>query len=157
MVNELLINLVNKVLGVGKRTARGNQSYHCPFCNHHKPKLEVNFTENPQGKNPWACWACGQKGTTIKSLFKNIQVSPEYIDELKKLVRYGSEVEYVKIDMTELLLKDIDTFSMDFLGKLDDYLIETLTVDRVLDGILDDGIENMSIFERYYLSRISAE
>lgn len=75
------------------------------------------------------------------------------IDEV--LDKYG--IEYVKIDMTELLLKDIDSFSMDFLGKLDDYLIETLTVDRVLDGILDDGIENMSIFERYYLSRISAE
>ena len=75
------------------------------------------------------------------------------IDEV--LDKYG--IEYVKIDMTELLLKDIDSFSMDFLGKLDDYLIETLTVDRVLDGILADGIENMSIFERYYLSRISAE
>ena len=29
MVNELLVNLVNSVLGTGKRTARGNQSYHC--------------------------------------------------------------------------------------------------------------------------------
>ena len=110
MVNELLINLVNKVLGVGKRTARGNQSYHCPFCNHHKPKLEVNFTENPQGKNPWACWACGQKGTTIKSLFKNIQVSPEYTDELKKLVRYGSDVEYVKVDNIVELPKEYKIF-----------------------------------------------
>ena len=44
MINELLVNLVNTVLGTSKRTARGNQAYHCPFCNHHKPKLEVNFT-----------------------------------------------------------------------------------------------------------------
>ena len=43
MINELLVNLVNSVLGEGKRTARGNQSYHCPFCHHHKQKLEVNF------------------------------------------------------------------------------------------------------------------
>ena len=75
------------------------------------------------------------------------------IDEV--LGKYG--IEYTKIDMTELLLKDMRSFSINFLGKLDDYLIETLTVDRVLDGILDDGIENMSIFERYYLSRINAE
>jgi cellobiose-specific phosphotransferase system component IIB len=75
------------------------------------------------------------------------------IDEV--LDKYG--IEYVKIDMTELLLNDIDSFSVNFLGKLDDYLVETLTVDRVLDGILDDGMENMSIFEIYYLSRISAE
>ena len=38
MVNELLVNLVNDVLGHGKRTARGNQAYTCPFCSHHKPK-----------------------------------------------------------------------------------------------------------------------
>jgi hypothetical protein len=117
MVNELLINLVNKVLGVGKRTARGNQSYHCPFCNHHKPKLEVNFTENPQGKNPWACWACGQKGTTIKSLFKNLQVSPEYTDELKKLVRYGSDVEYVKVDNTVELPKEYKIFDNSIMSR----------------------------------------
>ena len=45
MVNELLINLVNSVLGQGKRTARGNQAHTCPYCNHHKPKLEINFTQ----------------------------------------------------------------------------------------------------------------
>ena len=55
MVNELLVNLVNSKLGAGKRTARGNQAYTCPFCHHHKPKLEVNFTENKEGVNKWAC------------------------------------------------------------------------------------------------------
>jgi len=87
MVNELLVNLVNSVLGTGKRTARGNQAYTCPFCHHHKPKLEVNFTENSQGNNPWACWACGKKGKTIKSLFKQIQVNASYFQELGKLVK----------------------------------------------------------------------
>ena len=72
MINELLVNLVNSVLGTGKRTARGNQAYTCPFCNHHKPKLEVNFTENKKGNNPWQCWVCGKKGKTIGSLFKQL-------------------------------------------------------------------------------------
>ena len=31
MVNELLVNLVNRALGAGKRTARGNQAYTCAF------------------------------------------------------------------------------------------------------------------------------
>jgi DNA primase len=95
MVNELLVNLVNTVLGTGKRTARGNQSYHCPFCNHHKPKLEVNFTENKKGYNPWHCWVCGKKGKTIKGLFKSLKVSSEKFIELSKLVKTGSEVEEV--------------------------------------------------------------
>ena len=87
MVNELLVNLVNSVLGTGKRTARGNQSYTCPFCHHHKPKLEVNFTENSEGINQWACWACSKKGKSIKSLFKQVQVDASYFQELSKLVK----------------------------------------------------------------------
>jgi DNA primase len=90
MVNELLVNLVNSKLGPGKRTARGNQSYTCPFCNHHKPKLEVNFTENKDGINQWACWACGKKGKTIKSLFKQLQVDSSYFQELGKLIKNTS-------------------------------------------------------------------
>ena len=93
MVNELLVNLVNNALGQGKKTARGNQAYTCPFCNHHKPKLEVNFTENSEGKNPWACWTCGKKGQTIRSLFKQSQQSPEFIAQLKPLVKTGGIYE----------------------------------------------------------------
>ena len=87
MVNELLVNLVNSVLGTGKRTARGNQAYSCPFCHHHKPKLEVNFTENSEGVNQWACWSCNKKGKSIKSLFKQVQVDASYFQELSKLVK----------------------------------------------------------------------
>ena len=86
MVNELLVNLVNSVLGTGKRTARGNQSYHCPFCNHAKPKLEVNFSENKKGYNPWHCWVCDKKGTRISTLFKQIKAAPEKFTDLFKLV-----------------------------------------------------------------------
>ena len=93
MVNELLVNLVNNALGQGKRTARGNQAYTCPFCNHHKPKLEVNFTENSEGKNPWACWTCGKKGQTIRSLFKQSQQPTEFISQLKPLVKSGGVYE----------------------------------------------------------------
>lgn len=87
MVNELLVNLVNSVLGSGKRTSRGNVAYHCPLCNHHKPKLEVQLLENSEGKHKWACWACGAKGQTIRSLFKRIDASPEYMNELSKYVK----------------------------------------------------------------------
>ena len=97
MVNELLVNLVNSVLGTGKRTARGNQAYTCPFCHHHKPKLEVNFTENNQGNNPWQCWVCGKRGKTIKSLFKQVQVDATYFQELGKLVKN------VTIENTEIV------------------------------------------------------
>ncbi len=113
MVNELLVNLVNTVLGAGKRTARGNQAYHCPFCNHHKPKLEVNFTENKKGYNPFQCWVCGKKGKTIKSLFKALKVSPDKFIELGKLVKTGSHVEDVIVENIVELPKEFIPFFPD--------------------------------------------
>jgi len=98
MVNELLVSLVNSVLGIGKRTSKGNHSYNCPFCNHHKPKLEINFTDNKNGDNPWHCWACDKKGRKLRSLFKQIKTSPEYFSQLKKLDKSGYEVEEIKIE-----------------------------------------------------------
>jgi transcription elongation factor Elf1 len=111
MVNELLVNLVNGVLGTGKRTARGNQSYSCPFCHHHKPKLEVNFTENKEGINQWACWACGKKGKTIRSLFKQVEVDAGYFHELSKLVKNVSRDDIGEIKHSILELpKEFKTF-----------------------------------------------
>jgi DNA primase len=111
MVNELLVNLVNNVLGTSKRTARGNQAYICPFCHHQKPKLEINFTENKEGFNPWQCWVCGQKGKTIKSLFKRLKVSSDYFQELNKLVKNISldDIKEIKSNLLELP-KEYKTF-----------------------------------------------
>jgi len=102
MINELLINLVNSVVGTGKRTARGNQAHSCPYCNHHKPKLEINFSENKKGYNPWHCWVCNKKGTRISSLFKQCKASPEKFEELFKLI--GNEKEF-KSTVTTTTLK----------------------------------------------------
>jgi DNA primase len=86
MVNQLLLSLVNSVLGSSKPTARNNYAYHCPFCNHPKPKLEVNLTENKEGKNSWHCWSCGSKGNSIYSLFKQLKTTPENLAKVKSLV-----------------------------------------------------------------------
>ncbi len=97
MVNQLLVTLVNSVLGSGKATARNNYAYHCPFCNHHKPKLEVNLTENREGKNPWHCWACDVRGTTIYSLFKQLKTDISKFTELKSLVKTSKSIKDTKI------------------------------------------------------------
>jgi DNA primase len=97
MVNELLVNLVNSVLGTGKRTARGNQSYHCPKCNHLKPKLEVNFDESSPHYQYFACWNCGFKGRKIIQLFKQLKVNTDKLQELSKYVKntFVSKTDYV--------------------------------------------------------------
>ena len=92
MVNQLLVSLMDSVLGKGKQTSRGNHAYHCPFCKHHKPKMEVNFTENKKGHNPWHCWVCNTRGKTIPNLLKKIEAY-DRIEEAKRLIPQGSFVE----------------------------------------------------------------
>ena len=97
MVNQLLVTLVNSVLGSGKATARNNYAYHCPFCNHHKPKLEVNLTENREGKNPWHCWACDMRGTTIYNLFRQLKADVSKFTELKSLVVTSKSIKETQV------------------------------------------------------------
>jgi DNA primase len=103
MLNQPLIALVNSVLGTGKQTSKGNFAYHCPFCNHHKPKLEVNMTENKKGENPWHCWVCDKRGKKIIQLFKRVKASPEALLELRSIVKTETaEREEIVTEKVEL-------------------------------------------------------
>ena len=102
MVNQLLVTLVNSVLGTGKQTARGNVAYTCPHCNHHKPKLEVNFTENKEGNNPWHCWVCNKKGKSILQLLRKAGASQDKIAEAKTYVK---DVTYISAEKSVSILK----------------------------------------------------
>lgn len=110
MVNQSLVALTNSVLGSGKSTARGNKAYRCPYCNHHKPKLEINFTENKKGDNPWHCWVCDKKGKKLYQVFKQVEASPEKMAELRAIVKYvGPETE-IKVEHALELPKEYKTF-----------------------------------------------
>ena len=110
MVNQSLVALTNSVLGSGKSTARGNRAYRCPYCNHHKPKLEINFTENKKGDNPWHCWVCDKKGKKLYQVFKQIEAAPEKMAELRAIVKYvGPETE-IKVEHALELPKEYKTF-----------------------------------------------
>ncbi len=109
MINHLLVTLIDSVLGKGKSTSRGNYAYHCPFCKHHKPKMEVNFTENKKGHNPWHCWVCNTRGKTIPGLLKKMEAYDK-IEEAKKLIPQGSFVEDVIIKNDLFLPKEYTPF-----------------------------------------------
>jgi len=98
MVNQLLVNLVNSVLGSGKPTARNNYAYHCPFCHHHKPKLEVNLTENREGQNPWHCWACDKKGKSLYNLFRAAKAPSTKIEQAKSLISTSKSIRETKVE-----------------------------------------------------------
>ena len=103
MVNHLLVSLVNSVIGAGKPTSGDNYSYHCPFCNHYKPKLEINFKENEEGLHNWHCWVCNKKGKKLVSLFKAVSAPDHKLQELKNYVKISYQEEHgVKVEALAL-------------------------------------------------------
>jgi DNA primase len=90
MGNTALIYLIDSVLGQGKSTSKGNRAYHCPECNHHKLKLEVNLDETSSNFQFYQCWVCGFKGKKLTTLFKKIEVDPDKFSQLKLLVKSSS-------------------------------------------------------------------
>ena len=110
MLNQPLIALANSVLGTGKQTARGNFAYHCPFCNHHKPKLEVNFTENKKGENPWHCWVCDKRGKRLSQIFKQVNASPKAMEELRAIVKTETADKEIAVAEILNLPKEFKTF-----------------------------------------------
>jgi len=110
MVNQSLVALANSVLGTGKATARGNYAYHCPLCHHHKPKLEINMSENAKGENAWHCWVCDKKGKKLYQLFRAVEVSPDVMAELKAIVKYVGPDNKVQVEEKIALPKEFKTF-----------------------------------------------
>ena len=81
-----LITLLESVLNKGKTTSNDNIAFNCPFCNHHKKKLEVNIVTQH-----WHCWVCNAAGRKLAVLFRKLNVQREKISKLIKLL---DDVEY---------------------------------------------------------------
>lgn len=71
-------------------------------------------------------------------------------EKIEKILK-KYDVPHKMVDHTNLLIDDIEYFSKEFLEKLNSYLSENLTIDDILDRILEVGYENITIFEKYYL------
>jgi DNA primase len=106
MVNGILLGLVQSVLGKGNATSKGNYAFHCPLCNHRKPKLEINLVPTSKNENPWHCWACDAKGKTISSLFKTIKVEKNKYSELNSILGTATKIDKLEFNLNVELPKE---------------------------------------------------
>jgi DNA primase len=86
MVNEFLVSKFNSILGQGKSTSRGNYSFRCPFCNHHKNKFEICLDQNSNHFQKYACWVCGVKGTNLVKLAKSLKIDNATQNEIRSYI-----------------------------------------------------------------------
>ena len=102
MDNTALLFLAESVLGKGQSTSKGNFAFKCPFCTHHKNKMEINLRTTEKRENFWHCWVCGAKGKTLLSLFKKIKAPHNKISELNILIVPSNKENYTPPDIIEL-------------------------------------------------------
>ena len=102
MENTALLFLVESVLGKGQSTSKGNYSFKCPFCSHHKNKLEVSLRTTSKRENFWHCWVCNAKGKTLLSLFKKIKAPQDKINELNILIVPSKKEDHISSNNLEL-------------------------------------------------------
>lgn len=95
---HLVLGLLRIVLGKSKPSTKGNHAFNCPFCKHHKPKLEVDPL-----LGVWHCWVCGEKGRTPTSLLRKAHASSEHIAEMRSYFPDGKgekqEKTYEKVQL----------------------------------------------------------
>lgn len=90
-METILSGLLDQVLGYGEKATRTNRKYHCPFvdCPTHgtsKRKIEIDVVTDSEGNNRWACWVCGNKGRTIRSLFRKIGATASQLKDLATII-----------------------------------------------------------------------
>ena len=97
-----LLGSIENILGKSHKRARDNHAFHCPFCNHRKPKLEINFATNEKGENPWECWVCQTKGRSIRSLLNQLKTPRDQAQGILKYLPKGAQIEYKQLSIIEL-------------------------------------------------------
>lgn len=97
-----LLGALENILGKSHKRARNNHAFHCPFCNHRKPKLEINLITNDEGKNFWECWVCKTRGQSIYSLVKQLKLPKLEGQEVLKYVKKGKKYNYKNEEAVEL-------------------------------------------------------
>ena len=91
-----LVTLLEKVLMKSYQMKNGESAFHCPFCNHHKKKLQVNFDTQK-----WHCWVCNAGGHKIGILLRKINAPKQIISEVLRILGDYKGVKYEKDEKTE--------------------------------------------------------
>jgi DNA primase len=96
---QQVINILNDVLGPGSTLKGDEQAHYCPFCHHHKKKLQVNIQTQQ-----WHCWVCDAKGKKIQRLLKKLHVDSHKLKKIYEIygddyIVYSNDSDEEKIEL----------------------------------------------------------
>ena len=73
----LLLGSLQKLLGRYQEHKNDETVFYCPFCNHHKKKMQVNLETQK-----WHCWVCNEGGHKIGILLRKLGAPKHIIKEV---------------------------------------------------------------------------
>jgi len=96
---QQVINILDDVLGPGTSMKGDEQAHYCPFCHHHKKKLQINLQTQK-----WHCWVCDSKGKRIQSLLRRLHVDSHKLKKIYEIygddyVVYSNNTEDEKVEL----------------------------------------------------------
>ena len=96
---QQVINILDDVLGPGTSMKGDEQAHYCPFCHHHKKKLQINIQTQK-----WHCWVCDSKGKRIQSLLRRLHVDSHKLKKIYEIygddyVIYSNNTEDEKVEL----------------------------------------------------------
>jgi len=96
---QKVLNILNSTLGSPDNGKPNEYIYYCPFCHHHKKKLNIN-TENQK----WHCWVCDAKGKRIFSLLKRLDVDARDLNIIRGIYKNEGVSEGASEGVTDFKL-----------------------------------------------------
>ena len=96
---QSVITILNDVLGPGTSMKNDEQAHYCPFCHHHKKKMQINIQTQQ-----WHCWVCDAKGKRINRLLRRLHVDSHKLRKLYEIygddyVVYSNNTEDEKVEL----------------------------------------------------------
>tara|TARA_B100000900_G_scaffold405489_1_gene415157 strand:- start:56 stop:997 length:942 start_codon:yes stop_codon:yes gene_type:complete len=96
---QSVITILDDVLGPGTSLKNDEQAHYCPFCHHHKKKLQINIQTQQ-----WHCWVCDAKGKRVNRLLKRLHVDSRKLRKLYEIygddyVVYNNDTEDEKVEL----------------------------------------------------------
>jgi DNA primase len=95
-----ILEVLNTLFDRPGKEAKGPELiYYCPFCDHHKRKLQINIDTQQ-----WHCWVCGSKGRSIFVLAKKLHAPKGIYKELNAILESYLDSYESKRDIINLQL-----------------------------------------------------
>ena len=135
---EEKLKIVREILGDYRRSSN-EFLFYCPYCEHHKKKMSVNF-----GLNAFKCWVCDRRG---KNIYRIIRDYGTY-QQRQKWLELDGRLDLSEFDKMFMELNDIDEaqttdLPTEFISLCNKHL--PLNTKRPLDYLFRRGITKKEV------------